>query len=91
MSDSPRFFEIERLYHAAVALPSQERTPFLDQACANDQTLRHEIESLLRHDRPDESDFLDHPAMEAAAPHVRYGRGRRSDRAWKRDRELQDR
>jgi len=68
MSNSPRFLEIKRLYHAAVALPPQERSPFLDQACTNDRSLRREVESLLHHDRPDESDFLDHPAIEAAAP-----------------------
>jgi non-specific serine/threonine protein kinase/serine/threonine-protein kinase len=67
MSDSLRFLEIQRLYHAAVALPPQERTPFLDQACVNDPSLRGEVESLLHYDRPDDSDFLDHPAMEAAA------------------------
>jgi serine/threonine-protein kinase len=68
MSDSPRFLEIERLYHATVARPPADRPSFLDQACANDQSLRREVESLLHHDRPEASDFLDHPAMEAAAP-----------------------
>jgi len=75
MSDSPRFLEIKRLYHAAVALPPQERTPFLDQACANDQSLRREVESLLQHDRPEDSDFLDHPAMELAARVFDVGEG----------------
>jgi hypothetical protein len=59
MSDSPRFLEVERLYHAAVARPLEERAPFLDQACAYDPSLRNEVESLLQHDRPDDSDFLD--------------------------------
>src|ERR1700689_1948773 len=67
MSDSPRFLEIKRLYHAAVELPPPERAAFLDQACANDQALRLEVESLLQHDRPGDSDFLDHPAMKARA------------------------
>jgi serine/threonine protein kinase/Tfp pilus assembly protein PilF len=76
ISDSPRFLEIERLYHAAVALPPQERTPFLDQACANDLSLQREVEALLHHDRPDESDFLDHPAMEIAARVFDLGEGK---------------
>ncbi len=67
MSDSPRFLEIKRPYHAAVELPPPERAPFLDGACANDQALRLEVESLLHHDRADESDLLDHPAVEAGA------------------------
>jgi hypothetical protein len=48
MSDSPRFLDIKRLYHAAVELPPPERAAFLDQACANDQALRLEVESLLQ-------------------------------------------
>jgi len=77
MNTSPRFLEIKGLYQAAVALPPEERVPFLDHACANDQALRREVESLLQHDRPDDSDFLDHPAMEAAARmfHLDEGEG----------------
>jgi eukaryotic-like serine/threonine-protein kinase len=67
MDNSPRFLEIKRLYYSAISLSPEERTPFLDQACGDDQSLRREVESLLQHDRPDESDFLDHPAMEIAA------------------------
>jgi serine/threonine protein kinase/tetratricopeptide (TPR) repeat protein len=75
MSDSLRFFDIKRLYHAAVGLPPQERIPFLHQACPDDQSLRQEVESLLQHDRPAGSDFLDHPAMEAGAPMFDMGEG----------------
>jgi eukaryotic-like serine/threonine-protein kinase len=75
MSPSPRFLEIERLYHAAVALPPEARSSFLQQACARDQSLRREVESLLQHDRPDGGDFLDHPAVEAAARMLDMGEG----------------
>lgn len=66
MSEAARWSQIERLYHAALERHPDERTVFLDQACAQDEALRREVESLLAHDRPD-SDFLDHPAIEVAA------------------------
>jgi hypothetical protein len=42
-----RFAEIERLYHEASTRPKTERPAFLDQACGEDEVLRHEVESLL--------------------------------------------
>jgi serine/threonine protein kinase/Tol biopolymer transport system component len=45
-----RFRQIERLYHAARELPANERARFLDGACAGDDELRREIESLLAQD-----------------------------------------
>jgi len=66
MSDSSRWLELERLYHAALERPLGERASFVEQACADDVGLRRELESLLAHDQPDE-DFLDRPAMEVAA------------------------
>jgi serine/threonine protein kinase len=66
MSDSSRWLELERLYHAALERPLGERASFVEQACADDEGLRRELESLLAHDQPDD-DFLDRPAMEVAA------------------------
>jgi len=41
------------IFQAAVKLSPERRAAFLDQACASDGELRHEIESLLRaHDAP---------------------------------------
>jgi eukaryotic-like serine/threonine-protein kinase len=41
------------IFKAAVKLSPERRAAFLDQACASDGELRHEIESLLRaHDAP---------------------------------------
>src|SRR5437867_12086876 len=38
---------VERLYHAALARPAGERAAFLAEACAGDEALRRDIESLL--------------------------------------------
>src|SRR5262245_65702657 len=37
----------ERLYHAALAQPMDARAAFLAKACAGDEELRREVESLL--------------------------------------------
>jgi len=42
-----RFGQIERLYHAARERGPNERAGFLDQACAGDEELRREVDSLL--------------------------------------------
>jgi serine/threonine-protein kinase len=44
---SERWHRIESLYHAALALPASERSAFLRDACAGDETLRQDVESLL--------------------------------------------
>ena len=77
MSDSARWLELERLYHAALERPPEERASFVEQACAHDEWLRRELESLLAHDRPDD-DFLDQPAIERRGPGI--GRERDSNR-----------
>lgn len=43
-----RWRQIERLYHAALEREPDERAAFLDEACAGDDELRREVESLLR-------------------------------------------
>ncbi|MCI0489281.1 MAG: hypothetical protein L0229_22030 [Blastocatellia bacterium] len=42
-----RWQQIEELFHAAADRAPDERTAFLDQACADDPELRREVESLL--------------------------------------------
>jgi hypothetical protein len=44
---SDRFARIETLYHAARQRPPEARAAFLKDACAGDEDLRREIESLL--------------------------------------------
>jgi WD40 repeat protein/tRNA A-37 threonylcarbamoyl transferase component Bud32 len=64
-----RWEQIERLYFAA-----RERAPglhaaFLDQACAGDESLRQEVESLLASDEQ-AGDFLNTPALKIAMDEI---------------------
>ena len=45
--DAQRWAVMESLYHAALAKEPSERSSYLAAACAEDPTLRSEIESLL--------------------------------------------
>ncbi|HEX4945796.1 MAG TPA: serine/threonine-protein kinase, partial [Blastocatellia bacterium] len=42
-----RWQQVERLFHAALEHAPEERVTWLADACADDATLRHEVESLL--------------------------------------------
>ena len=44
MPMTPERGRVEELYHAALA---RDRAPFLRDACAGDNTLRRDVESLL--------------------------------------------
>ena len=44
---SERWRRIEELCHATLAHTAEERAAFLAQACAGDDVLQHEVESLL--------------------------------------------
>ena len=59
MSD-PRWTTVDGLLEAALEREPQERASFLREACAGNETLRREVESLLAHERAE--DFLDRPA-----------------------------
>ncbi|MBI3424994.1 MAG: PDZ domain-containing protein [Acidobacteria bacterium] len=61
-----RYQQIGALYHAAQAQPPQARAAFLLEACADDDELRREVESLLAADAA-AGDFIDEPALAAAA------------------------
>src|SRR5438128_3541106 len=56
-----RWSEVERLYHAALERPADERAAFLIEACAGDDDLRREVESLLAY-RTKAQDFIEVPA-----------------------------
>jgi serine/threonine-protein kinase len=51
---SDRQHQVEHLYHAALEQPAGERAAFLLEVTAGDVTLRHEVESLLAHQFPEE-------------------------------------
>src|SRR5262245_48172544 len=55
--------QVEQLYHAARERRPDERAAFLEQACAGDDSLRREVESLLAEDAAVQS-FLETPALE---------------------------
>lgn len=63
--DRESWQKIDRIFEAALALPNDERSDFLDQACAGDEGLRKEVETLLAHDRAES--FLDTSASAEAA------------------------
>src|SRR5258705_11112629 len=61
-----RWQEIDRLFDAVLEREPSERASFLADACAGDDELRREVESLLTaHDRAEK--FIEVPAMEVAA------------------------
>src|SRR5262245_65706927 len=57
-----RWRRIEALYHSALEHEPEQRAAFLAEACSNDITLRHEVESLLSQDRSP----IDEPPWKAA-------------------------
>ncbi|MFN0172196.1 MAG: protein kinase domain-containing protein [Bryobacteraceae bacterium] len=61
-----RFQQVERLYHSALNLTPSRRAVFLEEACAGDEELRREVESLLGYHEKAER-FIETPAMEVAA------------------------
>ena len=58
--------QVERIYHSALEREESQRGAFLAQACAGDEVLRKEVESLLAH-QPLAESFIEVPALEVAA------------------------
>jgi len=54
---------VEDLYHRALELDENDRAEFLEYSCADDEALRHEVESLLAHEKAAEH-FIESPALE---------------------------
>jgi serine/threonine protein kinase/tetratricopeptide (TPR) repeat protein len=63
---SERWKEIEQLCNQALTRSEDERGAFLESACAGDDDLRHEVESLLAFQKQSEN-FIETPAMDQAA------------------------
>src|SRR5215475_1056272 len=61
-----RWQQVEQLYHCALEREAGQRAAFLAAACAGDDSLRREVESLLAHQTPAEN-LLERPVMEVAA------------------------
>ena len=68
MTTSPdRWATVERLYHLALARPAGERAALLAEACAGDEALRREVESLLAQEGSGEVGLTRGAAVAAAA------------------------
>ncbi len=61
-----RWEQIDNLLQSALARVPRERSAFLAQACADDELLRREVESLIA-SHEDASNFLETPMSEIAA------------------------
>ena len=60
-----RWQQISRVYHAALERSVGERAAFLREACANDDVLRREVDSLLA-EASGAAGFLSTPAIAMA-------------------------
>lgn len=61
-----RWKQVDALFDAALELEPDKRAAFLDQACAGDEALRKEVDTLLDSDRQAHS-FIESPAIHEAA------------------------
>jgi hypothetical protein len=57
-----RWQQIREVLHHAVELPPQERSAYLDRACAADHSLRPEVESLIA-SYEEVGDSMEEPAL----------------------------
>jgi eukaryotic-like serine/threonine-protein kinase len=61
-----RWHQVKELFHCALEREPALRAAFLYEACAADEQLRKEVESLIAvHEKPE--NLIDHPAFEVAA------------------------
>ena len=63
---SDRWRRIEAIYHAALSRPFAERSAYLAAACAGDDDLRREVESLLAQTSASSEHFLSDPVAAMA-------------------------
>ena len=61
-----RWQQVKEIYQAALDSAPSLRKDLLDKACAGDEELRRDVESLLAQ-QPDAKEFLESPALELAA------------------------
>jgi eukaryotic-like serine/threonine-protein kinase len=63
-----RWVRITDIYHATIAHPSEERASFLDEECQGDESLRKQVEAMVKsHERS--GSFIESPAF-AVAPEL---------------------
>lgn len=68
-----RWQQVERIFHAAPNLRSEERADFVARECGDDDELRREVEALLAYEEQAE-DFIEKPILQAAAEHLAENR-----------------
>jgi serine/threonine protein kinase/tetratricopeptide (TPR) repeat protein len=68
-----RWQQIDQLFHFALERAPQERALFITEACAGDEALKREVESLLKSHERAES-FIEQPASDIAAELLVGGR-----------------
>jgi serine/threonine protein kinase len=61
-----RWQDVERIYHSARQCDGSQRSLFLEKACGEDQSLRVEVESLLKYAKRSE-ELFEAPALEVVA------------------------
>ena len=66
-SPADRFQRVDAIFDAAIDVPADERTAFIDRACGADEDLRNEVLELVRAYHRAES-VLEAPALGLAAP-----------------------
>jgi hypothetical protein len=66
VTGAERFDRIEQIYHDALLRKESERPAFVESACAGDEALRREVESLLGYES-EAARFIEEPALEVAA------------------------
>jgi len=66
VTGTERFQKVEQLYHAALERKEADRKAFLVSACAGDDALLREVESLLGYEGR-AAGFIEEPAVEVAA------------------------
>jgi serine/threonine protein kinase len=64
--DPKRWKKIERIFQQVLDADEDRRTAILQQSCAGDESLRREVESLLRHHQEARS-FIENPALGTVA------------------------
>jgi len=62
----PQVETLKEIFHSARELPPEKRKDFLDQACAQDDELRREIDALLESDRQADGFIAEPPAQLSA-------------------------
>src|SRR5947207_15702628 len=68
LMEAARWARITNIYHAAIARPSVERASFLGEECDGDESLRKQVEAMVRSHELS-GDFIELPAF-AAAPEL---------------------